>query len=201
MNEKDTNLRLANGGIAYSPVTWAMHWRYWAAWPRALFWELPRVRILGHRYTLDRTIRIICPGCGQSVTAQVPMRYDGASWAPDLRDCKRRHSAAFPVHDHGWGHPQFDSGEVLSFDHINALMCYVMMREGQPRYAIRTYARGVSCDMMRGAWLEKHHPAPPHVHGECKWVMSFAESKWLDGALKLDDDIEAFRMSDSGRKP
>lgn len=176
-----------NEGIAYSKRTREMRARFALSCLHAVAWELFAVRLLRYRYTLDRDVRVVCPECGRSLYAAAGMRYDGATFAPDLTDTLGRHSAAFPLHDAAWTAGTWESMEPISFDHNNAMMCHVLMMEGHPLLAVRRYAWGVSLPGMRKRWNKKHQPAPAHVHGSCRFVCGVSLA--LDGALRIENCV------------
>lgn len=173
-------------GIHESKVTWKRHLDFLVVWPLALIAEIPvfrLTRLLGlnvNKLTM-RNIRWTCPVCGLRWHCPLRYPYDGATAAPDLHDALCRESAAFPIHDRGWELGTDERGTPISFDHNNAAMLDIMLREGHPLYGVRLYARGVTADFMRRKW-ESDHGMFPHA-AECTFPYMVAGK--VGGAMKV----------------
>lgn len=102
--------------------------------------------------------------------------YDGATHAPDLKDCKGRNSAAFPIHDLGWVTGVFDDGSPISFRHNNDLMTLILILEGHPMRGVKLYSWGVNLPGMEEKWINTHHP-----DGNTKCDLNLALSNHMRG--------------------
>ena len=113
----------------------------------------------GRAYVLPSVAMYRCNRLHKTMTAPAGYRYDGATYAPNLRWINGERSHAFVIHDIGWDRGRWDDGTPITFDQNNANMVSVMDVEGFPQWVIRVYGWGISREFMRRRWVRAHgHP-------------------------------------------
>jgi hypothetical protein len=113
--------------------------------------------IIGHKGKAYRTKHHICYRHGdKSITIPRGWRFDGATFAPNLRRSDGCISDAFPVHDKGWETGTWDDGSPITFARNNRNMVMILLAEGFPCWVVSLYEQGVSLHRMRAKWIETH---------------------------------------------
>jgi len=113
-------------------------------------------RLLGIKWTLDRTITHYDALTGKTLTAWLGMWYDRFTLFPDLRKKDGTPSDGSPVHDAGWIRGTWDDGTILLFADNNRVLRDILTKEEHKDAIVDAVDWGVGLGIMRDKWRKTH---------------------------------------------
>jgi hypothetical protein len=113
------------------------------------------LKIFGGRYETAHKILFIDRHTGRTILIPTNFKFDGFSFAPDLRKKDGTRSDGAPVHDFGWRYGKWDNGDTLTFDQCNDALRQVLLDEDQPKWAVKAYIFVVKRRCLRRKWYKR----------------------------------------------